>query len=78
MQVDGGMCICQDGQTTAAHQCTVTIMTRLHLVLTLVAMQNVITEHQVKIRDMQKTSRGVDKHLCSESGARLDGQAGDK
>ena len=25
-----------------------------------------------------KTSRGVNEHLCSESGAGLDGQAGDK
>ena len=25
-----------------------------------------------------KTSRGVDERLCSESGARLDSQAGDK
>ena len=38
----------------------------------------VMTEHRVKIRDMYEMSRGVDERLCSESGARLNGQAGDK
>ena len=37
-----------------------------------------MTEHQVKIRDVYEASRGVDEHLCSKSGARLDSQAGDK
>ena len=32
-----------------------------------------------KIREeAYETSKGVDEHLCSESGARLDSQAGDK
>ena len=43
-----------------------------------IGLQVVTTERQVKIRDMYETSRGIDERLCSESGARLDGQAGDK
>ena len=35
---------------------------------------NVTTEHQVRIRDTYKTSRSTNECLCSESGARLDGQ----
>ena len=31
-----------------------------------------------KIREAYETSKGVDEHLCSESGAGLDSQAGDK
>ena len=37
-----------------------------------------MTESRVRIRDVYETSRGVDERLCSESGAKLDNQAGDK
>ena len=39
---------------------------------------SVTTEHRVKIRDIYEMSRGINEHLCSKSGARLNGQAGDK
>ena len=35
---------------------------------------NVTTERRVRIRDTHETSRSADEHLCSESGAKLDGQ----
>ena len=38
----------------------------------------VTTGCRVRSGRLTRTSRGVDKHLCSESGARLDSQAGDK
>ena len=39
---------------------------------------NVTTGCRVRSGRLTRTSRGVDEHLCSESGARLDSQAGDK
>ena len=38
----------------------------------------VTTGCRVRSGRLTRTSRGVDEHLCSESGARLDSQAGDK
>ncbi len=40
----------------------------------LVMATPVTTEHRVRIGDTYKTSRSADECLCSESGARLDGQ----
>ena len=39
---------------------------------------NVTTGCRVRSREAYETSKGVDERLCSESGARLDSQAGDK
>ena len=39
---------------------------------------DVTTGCRVRSGRLTRTSRGVDEHLCSESGARLDSQAGDK
>ena len=41
-------------------------------------MLNVTTGCRVRSGRLTRTSRGVDEHLCSESGARLNSQAGDK
>ena len=38
----------------------------------------VTTGCRVRSGRLTRTSRGVDEHLCNESGARLDSQAGDK
>ena len=38
----------------------------------------VTTGCRVRSGSLTRTSRGVDEHLCNESGARLDSQAGDK
>ena len=38
----------------------------------------VTTDCRVRSGRLTRTSKGVDEHLCSESGARLDSQAGDK
>ena len=38
----------------------------------------VTTGCRVRSGRLTRTSKGVDEHLCSESGARLDSQAGDK
>jgi hypothetical protein len=35
---------------------------------------NVTTERRVRIRDTYEASRSADEHLCSENGAKLDGQ----
>ena len=46
---------------------------------TLVLMLAVVTTGcRVRSGRLTRTSRGVDEHLCNESGARLDSQAGDK
>ena len=38
----------------------------------------VTTGCRVRSGRLTRTSKGVDEHLCSESGARLNSQAGDK
>ena len=39
---------------------------------------DVTTGCRVRSGRLTRTSKGVDERLCSESGARLDSQAGDK
>ena len=41
-------------------------------------LQSVTTGCRVRSGRLTRTSRGIDEHLCNESGARLDSQAGDK